>query len=73
MLAGSAGLFLFAGTCLVSPAVILEVTGFEMPESGHVGEFNMLDLSNIPSDGLVQVNDLSLRPGKGTEKLKDAF
>jgi hypothetical protein len=59
-LAGPAGLFLFAGTCLVSCAVILEVTGFEMSESGHIGEFDMLDLSNVPSDGLVQVNDLSL-------------
>ena len=70
MLARSAGLFFFAGTCLVFCTVILEVTGLEMPESGHIGKFDMFDLSNVPSDGLVQVNDLSLRQGKGAEKLK---
>ena len=61
------------GACLVSCTVILEVPGLEMLESGHVGEFDVLDFSNIPSDGLVQVNDLCLRMAKGTEKLKDVF
>ena len=58
--AGLPGLFLFAGTDLVSGPIVLEVSGFEVTETPNVGELDVLDFPNIPSDCLVQVNDLGI-------------
>ena len=58
--AGLPGLFLFAGTDLVSSPVILEVSGFEVTEPSDIGKLDVLDFPNIPLDCLVQVNDLGI-------------
>ena len=70
---GLPGLFLFAGTNLVSGPVVLEVSSFEVTEPSDISKLNVLDFPNIPSDCLVQVNDLGIRVGKGSKKLKDIF
>ena len=50
-------LFLFNGRVTVSCAVILEVTGFEVPEMPKFGQLNVLDFSCISMDGFVEVNN----------------
>jgi hypothetical protein len=59
-LASSAGLFLFAETCLVSSSIILEVWGLKVAKSPNVGKLNVFDFSNVVLDGLVQVNGLQM-------------
>jgi hypothetical protein len=61
------------GTTTVSSSIILEVSGFEVMESPKLGEFNVLDFPSIAADGFIEVDDLGVRVGKGSEKLKDVF
>jgi len=42
-------------------------------EVSKLGELDMLDFSSVTADGFVQVDDLGVRKGKGTEKLKEVF
>jgi len=66
-------LFLFTGTSTVSSSIILEVMSFEVSEASKLGELDMLDFSSVTADGFVQVDDLGVRKGKGTKKLKEVF
>jgi len=50
-------LFLFARIGAISCTVLLEVTSFEVPETSNFGKFNVFDLSSIPANGFVQIND----------------
>ena len=50
-------LFLLNGRVTVSCTIILEVTGFEVPETPKFGQLNVLDFSCISTDGFVEVNN----------------
>jgi len=67
---GFVDLFLFAGARLIASSVILEVSGFDVSETSDIGELDVLNFSNVPTDGFVQVDNLGMRVGKGAEKLK---
>jgi hypothetical protein len=67
---GFVDLFLFAGARLIASSVILEVSGFNVSEMSNIGELNVLNFSNVSTDGFVQVDNLGMRVGKGAEKLK---
>jgi hypothetical protein len=69
-LLGFVDLFLFVGAHLIASSVILEVSGFDVSETSDIGELDVLNFSNIPTDGFVQVDNLGMRVGKGPEKLK---
>jgi hypothetical protein len=58
---------------MVSCAIVLEVTGFEVSEMAKFGQLDMLDFPCVSMDGLVKVDDLGVRKGKGSEKLKDVL
>ena len=57
-------------TRLISSSIVLEVSGFDVSEPSDIGELDMLNFSNVPADGLVQVDNLGMRVGKDTKKLK---
>ena len=44
-----------------------------MPESPNFREFDVLDFPGIASNGFVEVDNLGVRVGKGSEKLKNIF
>jgi hypothetical protein len=69
----SSDLFLFTRATVVPCAVILEVPGFEMTESAKLRELDMLNLSCVSADGLIEVDHFGVREGKGSEKLKNVF
>jgi hypothetical protein len=58
---------------MIARSVILEVSGFEVPEPSNFGEFNMFDLSGVAANHFVKVDDFGVRIGKGSEKLQDVF
>jgi hypothetical protein len=66
-------LFLFNDGSTVTGAIILEVTGFKMPESTGFGQLDVLNFSRITADGFVKIDDLRVGNWKGSKKLKDVF
>jgi hypothetical protein len=70
---GFSDLFLFNGRDTVSRSIVLEVTGFKVPEMAKFGQLNVLDFPCVPTDGFVEIDNFGVRKGKGSEKLKDVL
>jgi hypothetical protein len=66
-------LFLFTGAGVVPGSIILEVTGFQVPEASKFRKLNMLNFSDVVADCFVKVDDFGVGKWKGSKKLKDVF
>jgi hypothetical protein len=62
-------LFLFR-VCAVTRSVVLQIARFKMSEPPELGQFDVLDLTNVAAYGFVEIDDLPVGNWKGTEKLK---
>ena len=52
--------FLFAGTCIISCTIFLQVLHFKVPETPNFREFNVLDFPGITMNGFVEVDNFGV-------------